>query len=431
MIKRTLLSLIRDKNKRNFFIYGLGQAFNLLSPLIVAPYIVSVCKEEGLGKVGLGFALSLFLILIVDYAFDVKGTKQVAENRDNRDELEKILSTTIFTKILLFGLALLISLLLVSFVPFFSQEKTLFLFSLSIVFAQVFNPVWFLQGIEEFPIVSMINIASKVLYVVLVYMFVAHKGDYILVNLFLGTSSFIFYVSGLFIIKRKFNFGIIPPAFEEVRHILKTDFSFCVSQLFLSARQLSPLVLTGYFLGFYVAGQYKILEQILTLFRTFIQVFLKFFYPSVCYKIIKDIREGFSYWKKYTLFNIAFVCCMLCIIFVFSENILRFFHLSESSVQQLNLVFRISLLVSMMMSVSIPLEQLMFVANRNKIYIRITIFVTVINVSLILILINQMYLMGIIISLIVSEILFISLYFQNSYRYIKDKINNESSTVQA
>ena len=174
MIKEKLKTLLLDKNKRNFFIYGVGQAFNLLSPLIVTPLVVSVCQESGFGKVGLGFALALFLILIVDYAFDIKGTKYASENRDDPNKLQELLSTTLATKFFLFAVACCIAFVLVLFVPFFHNEKILILLSLTIVLAQVFNPIWFLQGIEKFPLISAINIGSKVLYVSLVVFFIRH-----------------------------------------------------------------------------------------------------------------------------------------------------------------------------------------------------------------------------------------------------------------
>lgn len=421
MVKQKINDLIRDKSKRNFFIYGLGQSFNLLSPLLVAPLIISICGVESFGKIGLGFALTLFLILIVDYSFDIKGTKQIAENRHDNQKLEKILNTAIFTKIVLLAISLTIAVLLITFVPFFNQEKSLFFISLIIVIAQAFNPVWFLQGIENFTLVSILNICSKITYVLLLFCFITKKGDYILVNFFLGFSALVFNILGLVIIKNQLHFKVVRPKYIEVKEILTTDFSFCLSQLVLSVRQLSPLVFCGYFLGFAVAGYYKVLEQVITLFRTFIQVFLKFFYPGVCYKFVIDKSDGFSFWKKYTTFNIGFVFISLLIIFGFSDTILRFFHLSETAINEMGFVFRFSLFISFLMAFSLPLEQLMFVMNKNRYYIRITIFVTAINLITLVFLIKILELNGIIISLLISEVLFITLYSYNSYLKIKSK----------
>ncbi|MFN7775040.1 oligosaccharide flippase family protein [Flavobacterium sp.] len=423
MKKEKLLSFITNKKKSNFLIYGIGQSFNLLSPLIVAPLIVSVCRESGLGKLGLGFALALFLILIVDYAFDVKGTKQVSENRTNIQALQELLSEALFTKIFLFFIALTIALLLVFFVPFFSQEKKLYFFSLTIVLAQVFNPTWFFQGLEKFKVVSLLNILSKTVYVVLVFNFVRHKDDYVLANLFLGCSALFFNLIGIFLINKKYNIHLFVHKKNRVIEIIKNDFTFCLSQLFLSARQLSPLVLTGYFLGFTFAGQYKIMEQVITLFRTYIQVFLKFFYPSLCYKIVDKKQEAYAYWKKYSFYNSILILTALIVLFVFSEQVLLFFKLDKASLVSINKLFRISLIISMLMSISLAFEQLVLVLGKNKDYIRTTIVVTIVNIFIILLFINSYHLYTIIISLIISEVLFIILYYKSVITNLTSRIN--------
>lgn len=411
MIKDKLTSLILDKKKINFFIYGFGQIFNLLSPLVVAPKIILICDEAGLGKVGLAFAFCLFLMLIVDYSFDIKATKEVSENRNNLIKLQEILNTTIFTKLTLFVFTLLISLGIIFTFDFFNQERDLFLLALTIVFAQVFNPVWFLQGIENFKLVSFLNIFSKTIYVILVFCLINQKDDYIFVNFFLGISSFIFNIFGLILIKRKYNFQIILPNYSEVKKIIKNDFSFCVSQLFLSVRQLSPLVLTSFFLGFSSAGQYKIIEQIISLCRTFLQVYLKFFYPSACLKYIKNPQIGLRYWKKYSLISALIIVIFLLVVFIFSDQVLHFFQLSAVAISQLSTIFKISLFVSLLMSISLPLEQLMFIKEKHTKYIKTTILVTVVNVIIIVFFVNQFQLKAIILSLILAELLFILFYY--------------------
>ena len=232
MIKNKLTSFFLDKKKTNFFIYGFGQVFNLLSPLVVAPKIISICGEAGFGKVGLAFAFCLFLMLIVDYAFDIKGTKEVSENRNNLQKLQEILNTAIFTKLILFVFTLLISVILIFSFDFFNKERDLFLFALTIVFAQVFNPIWFLQGLENFKLVSILNIFSKTIYVILVFYLVNQINDYVLVNFFLGVSSIIFNLFGLLLIKRKFNFQIVLPNYSTVRKIIQMTFRFASHNYF-------------------------------------------------------------------------------------------------------------------------------------------------------------------------------------------------------
>jgi len=410
--------LLGNKKTKNFFIYGLGQAINVVSPLLVIPYVIAVCGEDGFGKVGLGFSLSLFLILIVDYAFDVKGTKEASEKRDNRLQLEKLYIRTIFIKCLLLLPVVLLFLLLIFFVPLFSEEKLLFTLSLSIVVAQAFTPIWFFQGTEQYTAASILNICSKGLYLILVYTFITSKTDYVYVNLFLGGSAFLFNIAGMVYIIGKYSFRIMLPGFKDVTAILRGDFSFCLSQLFLSARQLLPVGLISYFLGYEFTGQYKILEQVITSSRTFIQVFQRYFYPIVCYKMAENVKEGTLFWKKYSSYNFLLVVVVMIAIAFMWKDVLYFFNASPKSVGELQFVFLLSLFVPVLMSVSLPLEQLMFITGKERSYTKIVFTVTTINIALVLSVLNIFGIMGVIITMIATEVLFISLYFKNSYLHL-------------
>lgn len=399
-----------NKVSKNFIFYGTGQAFNLLSPLLIVPYVISACGIANFGKTGLSFGLSLFLILIVDYAFDIKGTKLVSESRENIKGIQQSLFTIIYTKIILVFIAFLLLLLLIYSIPLLRDEKTLFLFSFSIVFAQVFNPQWFLQGTEDFKTSGLINILSKILYVILVFSLIKNTEDYNYVNLCLGMSSLLFNLFGIFIIQNRLKFNFQKPNFFEIKKILKTDFFFCISQLFLSLRQLSPLFIVSSFLGFSVAGQYKVVEQIISLFRTFNQVYLKYFFPRLCFKIKESKNEALSFWKKYVLLLLVFVLFFCLLLFIFSLHIIIFFNISKT----INDLFRFSLILPVLMVFSLALEQTMFTNNNNKNYIRITIFVTIINIITLLFLASILNLNGVIISIIIAELFFIFLYFKNS-----------------
>lgn len=64
----------------------------------------------------------------------------------------------------------------------------------------------------------------------------------------------------------------------------------------------------------------------------------------------------------------------------------------------------------------------MFISNQIKSYIRITIFITITNVLLLLLITEKYKLIGVVSTLIVAEILFIILYFYNSFLKIKKQI---------
>ena len=103
------------------------QFFNLVTPLLVVPYIVYTCGEENFGKVAVGLAISFFLIVFVDYGSDLIGVREVSVNRDNPKELHRIFVTTYTSKFLILVVVITLSLLMFAFIPYFSKEFKMFI----------------------------------------------------------------------------------------------------------------------------------------------------------------------------------------------------------------------------------------------------------------------------------------------------------------
>jgi len=414
---------IFGKISNKFLVYGIGQAFNLIAPLVIAPYLIYVCNLDGFGKIGIAFAFTLFLILIIDYGFDIKGIKRISESRNSPKKLQYELVTTLYTKFILFFVSAIIGLSSIFFLPYFYNEILLFLFSLTIVFAQVFNPIWFLQGIEDFYTSSILNACSKVLYVVLIFVFITESNHYVYVNFLLGISSLTLNILGLIYVFKKNKFHFFKPHFELIFQTLRNDFSLCISQLFLSVRQLSPLFLVGYLFGYNLAGQYKILDQIISLYRTLSQVFLKFFYPQLCFRLNEDKNNALQYWKKYVLILFSGVLISSLLLFFLSDKVLVFFRVENNLIKDLQVLFQLALIVPISMVFSLSFEQLMFGLHNNKLYFKITLFVTIINLTTILLFSYFYNLLGIIASIFLSEILFVYFYYQGTF---KKMTNNEN-----
>lgn len=406
MLKSAADIVRSNKRVTNFFMYGFGQAFNLLGPLLVIPYIVSKCGETGFGKVALGISLAYFLILIVDYAFEIKGIKEASEKRDDYPALEHLLNKVYQTKAVLCIISLAIGIVLINSFGFFNDEKPMFYLSLSMVIAQTISPMWFFLGTENLKAVTFINILSKLLYIGAVFIVVKSSADYIYINLLLGATSFIAYITGLVMIRQKYGFYFKRVLFRDIVQTLKQDLNICLSQLCLSARQQAPIFISGIFLGYFVAGQYKIIESIIMPIRTLIQISQRFFYPTLCYKIFRNTTEGLTFWKKYSLANMAMVVAGLIFIYFFSTEILIFFKAEPQTIPSLENIFYLALLIPLLLSITLPLEQLMFSIARNRQYVIITIVTAVVNIVLMLALITKYALHGIIISICIAEILF-------------------------
>jgi O-antigen/teichoic acid export membrane protein len=417
MLKRGIDYIRSQKQFHNLVIYGFGQFFNLATPLIVVPYIVSVCGEEGYGKIGVGMAISFLLIVIIDYGSDIIGVKDVAVNRENKQKLEEIMVNTYAAKaILLLGVTLCVSALYLT-VPYFAKEKALFFLGWPILLGQLINPTWFLQGVENFKWITFLNILSKVIYVVGVFASVNSADDYIYANLWWGIGMVVAngIALGYVLLTHRFSFG--NASWEKTLGLLKDNFSMFSSQIFVSLQLYAPIMLISFFGGNRMAGQYKIVEQIVVIFKTYILLFFNYVYPRLCYLLETDMRKGLRFWKIYNGANFGFIAISMLGVFVFAREIVTYF--KPASIAEITALLRFAVLIPLTMAISIPLKQLVLGWDYHRYYIRLTTAMVAFNLAAIVILLPYFAIYGVLASLIVAEILTGVLYFlviQNKLR---------------
>ncbi|NUY80138.1 oligosaccharide flippase family protein [Flavobacterium sp. MAH-1] len=393
----------------NLVIYGVGQVINLVVPLLAVPHIVAVCGEAAYGKVGVALAISFFLIVIIDYGSDMIGVKEVAVNRDSHAKLSQIFATAYSARLLLLLGVLAMGFLVFGVLPAFSAERKLYLYASPILVAQAISPIWFLQGIERFRLITALTVISKAIYLFGVLYFVSGAGDYIYVNLWWGLGMFFPYLAGFLYCSKLFGFKFADVRRRDIADFLSDNFRFLLSQMFLSVKNYSPIIVITLLGGFAVGGQFKIIEQIILPFRSYLQMFFRYFYPKLCFEIFQDRAQGFRYWKQVSGFNLALVFVLVFGIFLFPSEILHFFKVSEQNTHALSDALRLGLLIPMLIACSYSLEQLMLSLGKKELYIRLTFVTVVLNLLLMTFLFWSFALNGLISSLIISEMILIVL----------------------
>lgn len=401
--------LIKEKKQlTNLITYGIGQGFSLVSPIIVLPYVTKICGEAGLGKAGVGMAISLFLIVILEYGNDITGVKNVAVNRDNKSKVGSILSTVYSAKLILLCMVLAVMSILYCTIPYFSKEKELFLLGLPILVGQFINPTWALQGIENFKAITALTITSKIIFVIGVFLTVKSSGDYIYVNLWWGIGMIIANLIAFVQLRSTYKITFSNTSKEEVSKFLKGNFSMFSSQIFVSLQLYSPIVLISFFTGDVMAGKYKIIEQIISIFKTYIFLFFSYVYPKVCYLLEKNIKGGLRFWKLYNGINFVFITLGMLVLYVLALPVVTFFKSTtpEESAGYLHL----AILIPLILGISIPLKQLVLGWNHQKYYIKLTIVMVAFNIVLLFVLLKFFGIYGVLGSLIITEIITALLY---------------------
>lgn len=407
MVKK-LLRIIYNKQFINLSIYGFGQLFNLATPLLVIPYIVLICGEENFGKSAVGMAFSFFLMVFIDYGSDLVGVREISVNRENKEKQEQIFTTTYLSKLFLLCMVLLITTLLFYTLPYFKSEQKLFFLGLTVLIGQFLNPTWFLQGVENVKWITISNVLSKTIYIAMIFLFIRSESDYVYINLLWGLGMII--ANGIFfvLIVKKYNFSFNKCSKEAVRNFLKRDFKMFTSQVFVSIQMYSPVILVSYFGSNLMAGQYKIVEQVIVIFKTYIVLFFNYVFPKVCYLLETDREKGLLNWKIYNGVNFVFVFISMVIFYSFSYDIVAYFNPTNRYV--LSNLLQVAVFFPIVFAISIPLKQLTLGWNFNRLYVNLTGAIVILNLIAIIVLLPIYKIYSVFYSLIVCELIVILFY---------------------
>ena len=398
-------------------VYGFGQLFNLVTPLLVVPYIVSVCGEENFGKTAVGMAIAFFLIVFIDFGSDIIGVREVAINRDNPEVLNKIFTTTYVVKAIILMIVLTVASIIFILFPYFKSEKIMFTLGLSVLIGQFLNPTWFLQGIENVKWITLLNIVSKCIYLLGIFFTIKKESDYIYVNLWWGLGMIVsnFLVFIWIIKKHQFSFLLVNK--DEVFKHIRNDFSMFSSQIFVSLQLYAPVVLISYFGNNLMAGQYRIVEQIIVIFKTYIFLFFNYVFPRVCYLIETDFKRGIKNWLIYNSTNFVFVLFGMLFFYFYSYEIVSYFNPTNRYV--LSNLLEVAVFIPLILAISIPLKQLVLAFNYKRFYVYLTSVMVLFNLLAIVILLPKFQVYGVFYSLIATDLIVIIFYLYQLKKNLK------------
>ena len=126
-----------------------AQAVALIVPLLTIPYLARTLRPEGWAAVLVAQALGNWLILLVEYAFDLSGTRAVAHARRAPDTMAEVVGGVQGAKLLLVPIAALIVLVVPYALPAMRAEGRLLAWTLAFAVLRGLNPLWYYQRIER------------------------------------------------------------------------------------------------------------------------------------------------------------------------------------------------------------------------------------------------------------------------------------------
>ncbi len=163
---------------RNYLYNLLLTVANILFPILSFPYAAHVLGPEGIGKAQFVFTFAQYFAVFAALGIPTYGLTEIARKRDDPAGRSAVFSELTVIYFLSSLVLVLIYFGVISYVPFFSGDRGLYLAGGLFVFLSFSSIDWLYSGLEEFKVIALRSIAIKVISLILLFILVREDTDY-------------------------------------------------------------------------------------------------------------------------------------------------------------------------------------------------------------------------------------------------------------
>lgn len=263
----------------------------LIFPLITFPYVSRVLEPSGVGKVNFAHAIISYFSMIASLGISTYGVREAAKVRDDRRKLSKfvkeILSINVVSTLVAY-LLLAVSLLVI---PRFNEYKQLLVVCSGTILFTTLGIDWFYTALEEFAYITIRSIVFQVISLVLMFIFVRTKNDY-LKYAGIGVISSVGSNILNFIHARKY-ISIGEKVKKEIRKHIKPIFTLFAMSIAVSIYTVLDTTMLGFISGDEQVGFYSAATRINKLVISVITAAVAVLLPRLSYFISKHDEVQF------------------------------------------------------------------------------------------------------------------------------------------
>ena len=260
--------------------------------LITMPYLTRVLGPVAYGRISVAVAYSFYLQLLLDFGMILYATKQIAQNRENPQLVNRIVSGVTCIK-LAFAILLLIAFLIVSAGLLDREERILYTLYFCSTTIAAMIPDFYYRGIEKMRSITVRTLIARGFFTAMIFLLVRSDAQILLVPALLATANLIaLCISWVDLLKR--NVRLCRITFQEVQNLLKGALPFLGSRIASTFYQGLNTVLIGAMYGqAAIVGFYGAADKLISAVKSAVSPVADSLFPYMVkhrdYKLIRKI----------------------------------------------------------------------------------------------------------------------------------------------
>lgn len=298
----------------NFTYLSILEIIGLLLPLISYPYVIRTVGADNYGVVVFCQAIIAYVVIIINFGYNVSATRKISENRTNVFKIREIYSSIVYQKLLIFAICLVSGLFVLIFLKY--DYSVILLGFIGLCIQEVFFPTWLFQGLERMKFITIITFVAKCSCLILIFLFVHDKKDYACIPVLYSIGVFFTSVLSVIILKKKFDIYFVKVSKYRMKEDFLESLPFFTSRLSAIVMERGNVLVIGTFFSYDMVAIYDLCAKIVSILKTPFSLVAQVIYPNVAKsKNMLLVKKSI---KIVLLFG-AFVCLF---VYLFAPNII-------------------------------------------------------------------------------------------------------------
>lgn len=305
----------------NFIYLSMLQIAGYVFPLITMPYLAKIIGAEGLGRIAFASAIMVWIQTVADWGFNYTATREVAKNREDKDKVSDIFSRVLWSRCFLMIVSFVLLSFLIIVVPLFKENSIVIVMTFLMIPGHIMFPDWFFQAMEKMKYITILNLASKILFTILVFIFIKSKEDYILQPLFTSMGYVLAGVIAMYYILRRWKVRLKIVSLKSIIETIKSSTDVFINNLLPNLYASLATILLGIFHGNTANGIFDAGTKFMYVAQQLLSCVTRVFFPFLS----RNINKHHIYAKVSIILSLG----MSLALFIFAPLLIKLFFTPE------------------------------------------------------------------------------------------------------